>query len=213
MATFGGRRLRLAVFYGPMCAAKTDSLIRFAHALPTTLRRVVIASSIDTRSSVDALVSRTGARLSADARLSSLSRLIPKPRHLYVLDEIQFYPKGEVIKFSQAVSQVEGSALLAAGLDMDFRGEPFGDTIELASRARVLGTLHGGFVVPLTARCTHTSILNATPCGAAATHTQRLKSILSPISDSQIVVAGGEETYRPVCAKHHLPVSVDGNLC
>ena len=211
MATLGGRRLRLAVFYGPMCAAKTDSLIALAVALPSTLQRVVIASAVDTRGSGDALVSRTGARLTADTRLNSLSSIIPKPQHLYVLDEMQFFPSGDVIQFSKAVSQMEGSALLAAGLDLDFRGEPFGDTIALANRARAMGTKNGGLVVPLTARCAYSSMSGALPCGAAATHTQRLRSTTSnQIDDSRIVVAGGEESYRPVCATHHSPFPVDG---
>jgi thymidine kinase len=213
MATLGGRRLRLAVFYGPMCAAKTDSLISLALALPSTLLRVVIASSVDTRGSGDALVSRTGARLRADTRLSSLISLIPKPQHLYVIDELQFFPAGEVIQFSKAVSQVGGSALLAAGLDLDFRGEPFGDTIALANRARAMGSKNGGLVVPLTARCAYSSMLGALPCGAAATHTQRLRrSISNKIDDSRIVGIGGEESYRPVCESHHSPYPVDGTM-
>jgi thymidine kinase len=205
LATLGGAPLRLAVFYGPMCAAKTAALLALAAALPASLPRVVLASAVDTRGDARFLASRDGARLAVTARLADLRGVAPRAHTLYVLDEAQFFPRGDVLRLARDVAAAPGAALLAAGLDRDFTGAPWGDALALARAAAALGAARGGLAVPLAARCCHRAAPAGAPCGAPARLTQRLAA-----GGAARVAPGGADAYRPACDAHHVPAPIDG---
>ena len=74
-----------------------------------------------------------------------------------------------------------------AGLDKDFRGEPFGVLPELLTRAE--------FVTKLTAVCAK--------CGAPATRTQRLVDGHPASFEDPIVLVGAVDHYEPRCRHCH----------
>ena len=196
----------LRVFYGPMFSGKTNSLLTAVGVERVNYaKKIVLKSVLDTREIPGSgivtandrkedvfLRSRTGMSLRVDYVISTLSSLlIPREKTLYVIDEIQFLEKSELLDFSSRVVN-SGSALFAAGLDLDFRRKEFGATLELS---RFAESLHGKDAVKvLEAKCCYPG------CGAPASYTQRLSA-----GGKDVVVVGGEEFYRPACAAHHTP--------
>jgi thymidine kinase len=80
-----------------------------------------------------------------------------------------------------------GVRVILAGLDMDFRGEPFGPMPTLMSRAEDVTKLHAICVV----------------CGDEASHTQRLVNGEPARYDDPIILVGASESYEPRCRQHH----------
>ncbi len=104
---------------------------------------------------------------------------------LIVIDEIQFLAAGivEVILDLQKM----GKNVIFAGLDLDFKGEPFGSMPELITIANEFEKLH--------------SI--CTECGNPAYYTQRLINGKPAPYNSDIISIEGESEYEARCFKHH----------
>lgn len=81
----------------------------------------------------------------------------------------------------------QGVRVILAGLDLDFRGEPFGLMPELLARAE--------FVEKLTAICAR--------CGAPATRTQRLVNGKPARYTDPVILVGAQEHYEPRCRACH----------
>lgn len=206
---------RLGAIFGPMCSSKTATLISLAStARPRHPSLVVVRHALDARAHDHSpaaatahapLTSRTGATLAVHHSVPSL-RALPPPRAgaLYVVDEAQFFPPGDLLWLWGSLAPLPGAALLAAGLDLDFARRPFGATLELAAAARALG--REGLVAPLTARCCHRGAPSGPPCGAPAPFTQRLAA-----GGAGQLVVGGAAFYRPACAAHHEPAPIEGS--
>lgn len=190
---------RLRVWYGPMTSGKTHELLKHAHLLsPSFPSHLVAKPSLDTREAC--ISSRTGLRLPVSQSVPSPSTLPLQPRTLYVLDEVQFFPAADLLAFAQALALTQPtSALLAAGLDLDFARQPFGGTLALAAQAAALPAAQGAAQC-LSARCC------APGCTAPAPYTQRLSA-----GGHATVVVGGADLYRPACPAHHSPYPIDGS--
>jgi thymidine kinase len=80
----------------------------------------------------------------------------------------------------------EGKRVIIAGLDLDFRGEPFGPMPQLLA--------HAEFVDKLTAICN---------CGRVATRTQRLIGGHPAHYDDPVILVGAAESYEPRCRSCH----------
>jgi len=80
-----------------------------------------------------------------------------------------------------------GIRVLAAGLDMDFRGEPFGPMPLLMAQAEKVDKLHAICMV----------------CGGEASRTQRLIDNRPARYDDPVVFVGGSEAYEARCREHH----------
>jgi len=80
-----------------------------------------------------------------------------------------------------------GIRVLVAGLDMDFRGEPFGTMPLLMARAEQVEKLHAICMV----------------CGDEASRTQRLVNGIPARYDEPIVIVGAAELYEARCRAHH----------
>ncbi len=104
---------------------------------------------------------------------------------LIVIDEIQFFAAGivEVVLELQKM----GKNVIFAGLDLDFKGEPFGSMPELITIANEFEKLH--------------SI--CTECGNPAYYTQRLINGKPAPYNSDIISIEGESEYEARCFKHH----------
>lgn len=204
--------LRLSVLHGPMSSSKTARLIALHRAVAAAgvhARTCVVASAVDTRPGVRrALVSRTGDALAFDVRTPSLAAVEVAPCTLYTLDEAHFYAAPELLAFAAACAAAPGATLLVAGLDYDFKREPFGGTLALARAARALGPGEGA-AVALRARCCHRSAEDARrgapPCGAPAEFSQRLVA-----GGTELVLVGGADFYRAACVQHHACEPIDG---
>ena len=77
--------------------------------------------------------------------------------------------------------------MLVAGLDTNFRGEPFGPMPELMAKAEIVDKLHAICMV----------------CGGPASRTQRLIDGEPAKYDDPVVIVGASELYEARCRKHH----------
>ncbi|MGL4403103.1 MAG: thymidine kinase [Fusobacteriaceae bacterium] len=102
------------------------------------------------------------------------------------VDEVQFFGH-EVVEFCEAMAN-EGKRVIVAGLDQDFRGEPFKPMDELLAKAE--------FVDKFNAICM--------VCGSPASKTQRLVNGEPAFYDDPIIMVGASESYEARCRKHHV---------
>src|SRR4051812_16694238 len=130
----------LEVICGPMFSGKTDELIRRFMAADGDLSVVALKPSRDTRHQADAIVSHSAKQIPATA-VESASEItqIAASSALVLIDEIQFFDESlsVVIEGLRAVQ----ADVIAAGLDYDFRGNPFATTRKVISSASVVTRL------------------------------------------------------------------------
>ncbi len=112
---------------------------------------------------------------------------LPLP-DVVAIDEAQFFDAGLVGIVLELADR--GVRIICAGLDMDFRGEPFGIMPELLTRAEYVEKLYA--VCPV--------------CGAPATRTQRFVNGKPARYDDPIILVGASEAYEPRCRKCHTVV-------
>lgn len=101
------------------------------------------------------------------------------------IDEAQFFGS-EVVKFCEDLADM-GKRVIIAGLDKDFRGEPFKPMDELLARAEYVDKFQAICAV----------------CGNPATVSQRLIDGEPAYYDDPIVLVGATESYEPRCRKCH----------
>lgn len=175
----------LHLITGPMFSGKTELLIDLLDAAEAQGERVVrLKPIVDDRVPRNQLVSHTGTTRGAVAVMSGeeLRRAIDGA-DVVGLDEAQF-ASSDVLDALQ--ESLEANApTVAAGLDLDFRGDAFPATARLANLARI--------VERLTAVCGR--------CGNAATHTQRLIGGMPAPLDDPLLLVGASELYEPRCAE------------
>jgi thymidine kinase len=205
-------RQYLRVFFGPMWSGKTNRLIESVDRAADAFSRVcIIKHSIDTRHPT-AVVARTGLSLPATLATADLASVPRLPGTLYAVDEAQFFGM-ELLPFAAAVLQQEGSALVVAGLDLDFARKPFGAVLQLAQHSLDPGCQFSGVelsVQRLAARCSFREARGgdshgaAVACSRPALFSQRLHA-----GGLGTVLVGGGEFYQPACGLHHVcsPVS------
>jgi thymidine kinase len=92
----------------------------------------------------------------------------------------------EIIPIAQQLAD-KGKRVIVAGLDTDFRGEPFGPIPNLMAKAEVVDKLHAICMV----------------CGEAASRTQRLVNGKPANYHDPVVIVGAAELYEARCRMHH----------
>ncbi|WP_420596069.1 thymidine kinase [Deinococcus sp.] len=188
----------LEVIVGPMFSGKSEELIRRVNrSIIARQRAVVFKPAIDTRYDLTRVASHSGQSAEAvavahtdqaRAYLSGEAGLFGPPAawpEVVAFDEAQFFDDGLVPLALELADR--GVRVILAGLDLDFRGEPFGMMPELLSRAES--------VEKLTAICVI--------CGAPATRTQRLIGGAPAQYDDPVVLVGAQEAYEARCRVHH----------
>jgi thymidine kinase len=162
-----------------MFSGKTDELIRRVRDAEDA---AVLKPAVDTRHPPDLLVSH-GGESTAAVTVASLDDLVEAAAghaSLFV-DEVQFFDTelAEVVERLRTI----GVEVVAAGLDLDFRREPFATTRALADAAQrvELFRAHCGL------------------CGRDATVTQRLLNGRPAPLDDEVVRIGDDELYEPRC--------------
>ena len=101
------------------------------------------------------------------------------------IDEAQFFDDGIVDVIEKLADK--GLRVIVTGLDMDFRGEPFGCIPELLARADRIDKLQAICMV----------------CGQPANRTQRLVDGKPANYNDPIVIVGAAEMYEARCRAHH----------
>ncbi len=171
-----------------MFSGKSEELIRRVTRSVIAKQHVqVFKHAIDDRYEKVAVASHAGRTLEAQLIGSSaeLARLVADETQVVAVDEAQFLDLG-VADICERLAG-SGKRVIVAGLDLDFRGEPFGPMPQLLARAEV--------VEKLSAIC---------HCGRAATRTQRLIHGRPAHYDDPTVLVGAAESYEPRCRSCHL---------
>lgn len=162
-----------------MFARKTTTFIeRASEAARLGLHPFVVIPALNTRHD-GAIRSHDGAQLDGVQVLRSTDdsyvERIPEGCQWVGFDEAQFFSPSLGPLVAEIVAT--GREVVVCGLDLDYRGEPFGAVLALAAKADL--------VIRLTARCA---------CGARATHSFRRSTV------GTTVLVGAEEHYEPRCS-------------
>ncbi|WP_457637245.1 thymidine kinase [Oceanithermus sp.] len=182
----------IEVITGPMFSGKSEELIRRVKRVLIAGQKVrVFKPRLDDRYDASDVVSHDGERVRAEPVADSAelrSRLEGEKPQVVAVDEAQFFDDGLPGLLEELASQ--GIRVIVAGLDQDFRGEPFGIMPTLLAKAE--------FVEKLSAVCVR--------CGRAATRTQRLVNGKPARYDEPVILVGASEAYEPRCrACHEVP--------
>ena len=177
---FSGQRSGwIEVICGSMFSGKTEELIRRLKRARIAGQHVeVFKPRVDTRYAEGRVVSHDRNSLLATP-LGDPARLLEVPEEITVigLDEAQFFAES-VVDHVQTLAG-RGKRIIIAGLDMDFRGRPFGPMCQLLAVAEYITKVH--------AICSH--------CGNLATHSYRLSA------DEDTVVLGEQDLYEARCRR------------
>lgn len=178
----------LEVICGCMFAGKTEELIRRINVLSFAKKDILVFKpKIDNRYSETEIVSHSGARIPCIVveKAKDILKHIKDHIEVVAVDEVQFFDQ-DIIAVCEYLAD-KGIRVMVAGLDQDFRGEPFGVIPELLT--------HAEFVTKLTAVCAK--------CGAPATRTQRLINGKPAPFEQDIVMIGADDRYEPRCRHCH----------
>lgn len=185
------------VIAGCMFAGKTEELIRRIKVLEFAKKKVIVFKpAIDNRYSDTMVVSHAGSKVDSivvDCAEKILD-YVDSSVDVVAIDEVQFFDEN-IIEVCDILAK-EGKRVMVAGLDTDFRGEPFGMMAILITEAE--------FVTKLTAVCNK--------CGAPATRTQRLVKGEPAKWDDPLVQVGASEAYEARCRHCHEVVNKPSKL-
>lgn len=180
----------LELVIGCMFSGKSTHLIERVVELRGVGRSVaVFYPQVDTRALVGHLQTHDGQKLEATsvADAADLAELAQaRPEAVIAIDEAQFFDDGIVDVCLALVEQ--GKRVIVAGLDLDFRGLPFGPMPQLLACADQ--------VTKLAATCS--------VCGQPAFFSQRLPDGQPAAFFERTVVPGGGALYQPRCREHHV---------
>jgi thymidine kinase len=178
----------IEVICGSMFSGKTDELIRRLVRATIARQKVqVFKPAIDVRYAVEKVTSHAGSNFDAVPveRSADILGKLGTDTTVVGIDEAQFMD-ADVVKVAQELADL-GKRVLVAGLDMDFRGEPFGPMPLLMSKAERVDKLHAICMV----------------CGEEASRTQRLVNGKPARYDDPVVIVGAAELYEARCRVHH----------
>jgi len=161
-----------------MFSGKTEELIRRLKRAKFARQRLeIFKPKVDTRYDELNVVSHDDNTILATPIDHSRQLLeVPEDVNVIGIDEAQFFDM-ELIEHCQTLA-LKGIRVIIAGLDMDFRGKPFGPMPGLLAVAEYLTKVH--------AICQH--------CGNLATHSYRL-----PGNSEEKIVLGEKDLYEPRC--------------
>lgn len=179
----------IEVITGSMFSGKTDELIRRLRRATIARQKVqVFKPVIDFRYVEDKVTSHAGNDFAAIPIREAKDipcRLDPDTT-VVAIDEAQFFD-ADIIDISQQLA-TQGLRVIIAGLDTDFRGEPFGPMPVLMAQAERVDKLHAICMV----------------CGKEASRTQRLVNGCPANYYDPVVIVGASEMYEARCRLHHI---------
>ena len=167
----------IEVICGSMFSGKTEELIRRLKRAKIANQKVeIFKPGIDVRYSEGEVVSHdANSIMSTPVESSNSILLLAGNVDVVGIDEAQFFDRGIIDVVQQLASM--GIRVIVAGLDMDYRGKPFGPMPDLMAVAEYVTKVHAICV----------------KCGDPANHSHRL-------SDSdKLVELGEKDIYEPLC--------------
>ncbi|WP_163969486.1 thymidine kinase [Oceanobacillus halotolerans] len=176
------------VICGSMFSGKSEELIRrVRRATYANLMVRVFKPAIDNRYAGDSVVSHNGTSTVAQPVRSSkeISQYIDEEVDIIGVDEAQFFDEDIVLVADELANK--GIRVIVAGLDTDFRGEPFGPMPKLMALSESVTKLNA--ICPV--------------CGSPASRTQRLINGKPASYDDPVILVGASESYEPRCRHHH----------
>jgi len=173
----GQRSGWIEVVTGCMFSGKTEELIRRMKRATIAHQNVrIFKPSKDDRYSDDMVISHDASEIPSIPVIQSkdiLSHI--EEAQVVGIDEAQFFDEG-LVKISEQLA-LDGIRVIIAGLDLDFKGRPFGPMPHLMAVAEYVTKVH--------AICPH--------CGNLATHSYRLTA------EQSTVLIGEKDLYEPRC--------------
>jgi len=167
----------IEVVCGSMFSGKTEELIRRMKRAKFAKQHVeIFKPEIDKRYDDEKVVSHDANEIHSTPVPSS-SNIIILANNVDVvgIDEAQFFDDGLVAVCNQLANS--GIRVIVAGLDMDFKGKPFGPMPQIMACAEYITKVH--------AICMH--------CGELANHSHRINT------DEKLVQLGETDAYEPLC--------------
>ena len=169
----------IEVICGSMFSGKTEELIRrLKRAIIAKQKVEIFKPSIDTRYDENDVVSHNSNSIASTPVTNAQSiLLLSNDIDVVGIDEAQFFDH-QLPQVCQVLAN-KGIRVIIAGLDMDFKGQPFGTMPALLAMAE--------YVTKVNAICMK--------CGGIASHSFRL------INEDATVLLGEKESYEPRCRK------------
>lgn len=176
------------VICGSMFCGKTDELIRRLRRATIARQKVqVFKPAIDYRYAVEKVTSHAGSAFDATpiAMADEILNRLEADTTVVGIDEAQFFDD-QIIEVAESLAE-KGIRVIVAGLDMNFKGEPFGCMPTLMARAEHVDKLQAICMV----------------CGEPASRTQRLVNGQPARYDDPVIIVGASELYEARCRLHH----------
>ncbi|MGD2104049.1 MAG: thymidine kinase [Anaerolineae bacterium] len=178
----------IEVICGSMFSGKTEELIRrLRRAQIAKQQTQVFKPAIDTRYADREVTSHNGMQIEAIPAegAAQLRTLIDPDTTVVAIDEAQFFDT-DIVDLCTSLAD-EGLRVIVAGLDTDFRGEPFGPMPTLMAEAEQVDKLQAICVA----------------CGGPASRTQRLIDGEPAAYDDPVILVGASEVYEARCRGCH----------
>ncbi len=179
----------IEIICGSMFSGKTEEMIRRLRRAKIAKQNVqVFKPALDTRYNAEKVTSHAGIDFDA-VPVKNSSEIIPhlKPDTTVVgIDEAQFFDDSILEVCDQLANR--GVRVIVNGLDMNFRGEPFGSVPAIMAKADKVDKLQAICMV----------------CGEPAGRTQRLVNGQPARYDDPVVIVGAAEMYEARCRQHHI---------
>jgi thymidine kinase len=172
----------IEVVCGPMFSGKTEELIRRVKRAQIAKQRVqIFKPAIDVRYDKEDVVSHSSQSIKSEPVESSVDILIrlKDSTRVVAIDEVQFFDENIIMVVTKLAAR--GYRVICAGLDLDYRAQPFGPMPSLLALADEVMKIH--------------SI--CTVCGAPATRSQRLSA------NKERVLLGETDAYEARCRGHY----------
>ncbi len=176
------------VICGSMFCGKTDELIRRLRRATIARQKVqVFKPAIDNRYDVLKVASHAGSVFEAlpIQKASDILEKLEQDTTVVGIDEAQFLDE-EIITIVDGLAD-KGIRVILAGLDLNFKGEPFGVMPVLMARAEQVDKLQAICMV----------------CGEPASRTQRLVNGKPAHFNDPVIIVGASEMYEARCRAHH----------
>ena len=178
----------IEIITGPMYCGKSEELIRRIKRVKIAQQKVkVFKPIIDNRYDDNNVVSHNGSSIEAVPvdHPEEIYNKIDDTIDVVSIDEIQFFHP-DIVEICEKLAD-KGKRVIVAGLDRDFRGEPFEPVPELMARAEYIEKLHAICV----------------SCGDPATRTQRLINGKPASYNDEVILVGAKEVYEARCRECH----------
>ncbi|MPQ47590.1 thymidine kinase [Marinifilum sp. N1E240] len=182
-----GRQGWVEVIVGSMFSGKTEELIRRLNRAKIAKQKVeIFKPHIDVRYSEDEVVSHNANSIrSTPVETSANILLLASNVDVVGIDEAQFFDNGLSEVCNELANQ--GVRVIVAGLDMDFKGNPFGPIPSLMATAEYVTKVH--------AVCMR--------CGNLANYSHRLSE------GDKLVLLGEKQEYEPLCRSCYTKIYSD----